>query len=247
MFSRKVIFSVVALALFGGVGCGNKTNPAPPPPPQVANPANGGGFVGGGGSCGGVAGQPINNGVPFAASLTGGYSSGNTISLVLANPATGGGYGQTSALVGAAQMTLPDLQQMFSTYVQQYSFCASSQDPSTGAVVQGSLSNGTYVSLSLSGIIQVPSQSYAPYGYPGTQTMQPMPVFVDIGQYGQAYLQNNRISGSVIVSFGSRGQNAIQYQADGQGGGYYGGTYGGGYNPYQSGYGGYGYGYPGLY
>jgi len=244
MFSRKVVVSMVALALFGGVGCGNKTNPAPPPPPQVANPAGGGFLGGGGGSCGGVSGQPINNGVPFSATLSGGYTTGNSIQLTLANPVTGGGYGYTSALVGNAQVTLPDLQQMFSTYIQSYSFCASSQDPSTGALTQGSLTSGTYVSLSMSGIMQVPSQSYAPYGYPGTQTMQPLPVYVDVGTSCQAYIQNNRLSGCVLISFGSRGSNQIYYQADGQGGGsYYGNGYSGGsYDPYYGGY-----GYNGLY
>jgi len=234
MFSRKVIYTLVALALVGGVGCGNKNNPAPPPPPQIANPNPNGGFVGGGGSCGGISGTPINNGQPFNATMNGGYGTGNSLALTLAYPTTGG-YGPTTAVVGSAQVVLQDLQQMFNQYITQYSFCASSIDPTTGAVNMGSLSNGTYVSLSLSGIIQVPSQSYAPYGYPGTQQFQPMPIYVDIGQYGDAYINNNRLSGTVVISFGTRGSNSVSYSLDGQGGG---GNYGGGYNdPY--GYGGY--------
>ncbi len=249
MFSRKIVLALVTLALVGGVGCGNKNNPAPPPPPQISNPnPNGGGFVGGG-SCGGVAGQPLNNGLPFQSTLSGGYGmSNNSMSLTLAYPATGG-YGQTTALVGSAQMTLPDLQQMFQMYVQQYSFCVSSVDPASGALNTGSLIQGSYVNLSLAGIIQVPNSSYAPPGYPGTQQLTPMPVYVDIGQGSCAYIQNNRLIGCVYVSFGTRGQNSIPYQADGNGG-YSGGGYGGGgYSPYQ---GGYGYGgnsgyFPGLY
>lgn len=235
MHTTRVAVFLVVMGFFG-TACGKKDNPTPPPAPQIPNPTQGG-FLGGfSGSCGGISGTPINNGQPFYATLSGGYSQANSMTVTLAYPATGN-YGQTTALVGSAQIVLQDLQQMFGQYVQQTSFCVSSVDPSNGALSYGSLTNGTYVSLSMSGIIQVPSMSYAPYGYPGTQSFQPLPVRVDISN---GYIQNGRIGGTAVIDMGQLGSIPYQMDSSGYGGGYYdpyGGGYGGGYGNYDPYYG----------
>ncbi len=198
----RLALAILVILSLGSVACGRKDTPLPPPPPQVNNGPTGG-FYGGGGNCGGLpAGIPFNqNNTPYNGSLQsyygGGYSSSSNINLTLAYAQGYSGSYQTNNVVAVSQLIIPE--------VSYQPICASSVDPTTGVTNYG-MSQGPYISMSLSGVAQM-MNPYMPYGFPGQQQQFiQSPVYVDI----QGYLQDNRIQGEVGVTIGSE---YFSYQA----------------------------------